>query len=761
MRKLSTKLIFMLLISSMVLPFFTIKAKAAPVTIPPLKIGVESIGVGSWDGVIATSGFHADYGVNALEGFVAWPEGEWSGPEDFIPVLAKEWEIHEWPEEPNSLGWINKGGIRAIDLILREDVTFHDGSAWNATVAKWNIDRNMVMTGNITGSITAYDIGVTKARTAYWVNAEDWVDYETATWNISQFIGKPGTYEEFGASTDDDMIGRYSRIKNVTILENKDFGGKIRIYYNDWGGAGSQFLYGLDFMMISMDAYKDYFDRPIYGLGQDPSFPQPPGLTGEPDDYPTTGFPGHMIGTGPYIFINQDEFTWTGGSMVRNPNWWNASAAAADGFHQVKNLAFSYYYADDLTGRTIGMTTGSIDIAEDSIWGGNLIYAEIENDADLRYKDLGLEATRTFITMNCINETYWKYWADNPSRTPSEIKARTELHDIDPDGTIHVDGIDRALRKALSYAFDYDTFINNVLQGRANRSGGFLGLEHEFYNPNIPIAYRNLTIARQTLIDDSKWGPIVANRSLTMDNDTADWISVANGPNPIFKFKLMWEVDTTFQADLFSTNIKEIGIRLDTPDGKRDDDLKLHPNIYNIMIFRLDEFPAFTYHGVPTNWPDANVANVPVIEYYYKSPGLPYVNGSGLAWPGVGYLGGQFFNIAFHYNDTVDKWIEKMWFADRATTQELMDNMTRHCQTWHYPEIFISQNMYGIAMDKDWEFTNIMGFVGTFVKYLPASGGDGGVQIPGFQTAPLLAIAIVTITGIGYSLNRKRKRAEK
>jgi len=715
--------------------------------------------VGSWDGIIATSGFHASYGQNALEGFVQMHPG-WSGdPEDLLPVLATELEIHEWPEEPNSYGWINKGGVRAIDLTLREGVTFHDGSAWNATVAKWNIDRNMVMTGNITGSITIYDIGVTKARTAYWVNAEDWVDYETATWNISQFIGKPGTYEGFGSSTDDDMIGRYSRIKNVTILENQEFGGKIRIYYNDWGGAGSQLLYGLDFMMISMDAYKDYFDRPIYGLGQDPNFPQPSGLTGDPDDYPTTGFPGHLIGTGPYIFIQQDELIFQGGRMIRNPNWWNATAAAADGWHQVEELAFVYFYSDDLTGRTIGMVTETIDMAYDALWAGNLIYDEMEADPDIRYMDLGYEETRTFITLNSINETYWKYWADNPSRTPSEIKSRTELHDIDSSGRVHTDGIDRALRKALSYAFDYDTFINVVKQGRAIRSAGFLGHQSPYYNPNISIPYRNLTIARKTLINDPFWGPKVAARKLDINNATADWIWVANN-DPIFEFKLMWEESTVPQADLFSTNIKEIGIKLDTPDGKRDNDLKLHPNILQVMIFRIEEFPAFTYHGVPTNWPDDSKNSVPVLEYYYKSPGLPYVNGSGLAWPGVGYLGGQFFNIGFHYNATVDKWIEKLWFSDSTRTQALMNNMTRHVQTYHYPEIFISNNKFGIAMDKDWKFANFRDYIHAFVKYLPASGGDGGVQIPGFETAPLLAIAIVTITGIGYSLNRKRKRAE-
>ncbi|KKN59546.1 hypothetical protein LCGC14_0540890 [marine sediment metagenome] len=63
------------------------------------------------------------------------------------------------------------------------------------------------------------------------------------------------------------------------------------------------------------------------------------------------------------------------------------------------------------------------------------------------------------------------------------------------------------------------------------------------------------------------------------------------------------------------------------------------------------------------------------------------------------------------------------------------------------------------AIDKDWEFTpTALG--NAFVKYVGEPIGDG-VQIPGFQTASILAIAIVTVTGIGYSLNRKRKRTLK
>lgn len=64
-----------------------------------------------------------------------------------------------------------------------------------------------------------------------------------------------------------------------------------------------------------------------------------------------------------------------------------------------------------------------------------------------------------------------------------------------------------------------------------------------------------------------------------------------------------------------------------------------------------------------------------------------------------------------------------------------------------------------MQIDKDWEL-NLPALGWSFVRYLGVDDG-GGVQIPGFQTASILAIAVVTTTGIGLSLNRKRKRLKK
>jgi len=772
MRKFSTKMILILLLSSIVLPFFPVTAQPRTAQVPRLRIGVAGDITGNWDSPIGTGGFSWQYASNALEPLME-PPPYWSGDyDDMMPILATNWTLIPWEEEMNNHPtdpFINRNGLKAIEFVLREGVTFHDGSAFNATVAKFSFDRDPVIAGNITGKLSVFDVDVYKSRYGMWIDAEDWDEYETDSWNISQFIGQYATYAEYGSTKAGDMIGKYSRIKNVTILEDLASGGKIRINFNDWGGAGTQLLYVYGTPMISMAAYKDYFETPIYGVGEVSEFPQPK-ITGSPDDYPSTGFPGHMIGTGPYIFVEHDTLVLQGGSMIRNPNWWNSTAMQANGWHKIPEIGIVTFPLTDWTIKNLAMVTGTIDLAYNTRSAGKLEPADMESDTDINYHEYGLEPARIFITMNGINETDWKTWADlgpakfNAADPDGPIGDQSWLFDVDDDGTIHVDGINRALRKALSYAYDYDTYINNIKQGRAVRSGGFLTAEHEFYNPNIPIAYQNFTIARQTLIDDPFWAPLVAARNLNINNATADWIWVANN-DPIFEFKLVWDMPNQATANLFSTSIKNIGLTLGGPGGAPDPALEIKPYLYAAMFFRPQNYPFFTSHGVPTSWSGGDnliSGALPALEYYYKSPGLPFENKSGNHFPSKAYL-----NMGFHYNATVDDWLNKAWFADRTTQQELMDNLTRHFQTYQYAEIMIAQDNWGIAIDKDWELDNLWeNFLSTgpqyaHVKYVKITDGDGdGVQIPGFQTTALLAIAIVTITGIGYSLNRKRKPAE-
>jgi hypothetical protein len=510
-----------------------------------------------------------------------------------------------------------------------------------------------------------------------------------------------------------------------------------------------------------MDAYKDYFDVPIKGLGDHPSYPQPD-VTG---GYPSTGFPGHLIGTGPYRFIEHDDVLEQG-TLERFDDWWNSTPMQARDFHKVPEIAVVTFplTTAGYQGRNLAMVTGTIDMTYDD---GQLVYEDMVADLDINYIETGIGLDRDFITLNCINETFWKDWADlGPAvinLTDATYSSYPYLGDMryladvdDVDGRVYTDGINRAMRKAVNFAFDYDTYINVVQGGRSVRSDGFLPSANEYYNPTIPLAYRDLTIARQALIDDPFWGPRVAARGLTISNTTAEWVAVAN-TNPIWEFKLLWDIANFDKASVFGSSIKDIGLSLGGLNGAPDGNLLIQPDVYNVLFGEdVGSVPWFTAHGVPSNWGGTITNYGAVAEYFYRSPGDAVYDPFSFSYDIFPYAG--LTNIGFHYNATVDGWIDRAWFVDATTGQELWDNMTRHFQTWHYTEIMISSSKTGFAIDKDWEFPiSALGF--EFIKYVATTDGDGGVQIPGFHTAIILAIAIVTISGISYSIKRRRIRA--
>jgi len=775
MRKFSTKLIFLLLVSAIFLPSFPVIAQPTPRTaaIPTFKVGVNGGAIGNWDSIIASAGFAgAVYSAETVEPFMIQPFN-WSGDyADMIPGLATEWELIPWGDEMNNHPdgpFMMTGGVKALDLTLRENVTFHDGSEFNATVAKWNIDRQILLSGNITGALKPEHLSdaIYKSMYSFWLPAKRWSAYETDSWNVSQFIGQPASYGEYGftQTPPDDPLnlystyynGTYSRIRNVTIIEDEGplgvGGGKIRVYFNDWS---SVLLYVDSFTIVSMDAYKAYSEIPMVGLGDNPGFPQPDVSGG---NYPSTGFPGHLIGTGPYRFIKHDEVTQTG-KLLRYENWWNLTAMQADNFTVPPVIAIVTFPLSQAGYNSINlaMVTGTIDYAGDT--GQSSFYDDMVADPDVNYIIGGISNDRNFITLNAINETYWKTWADaGPSvynlTDPDGIAGDLSfLEDIDDDGTIHVDGINRAMRKAVSYAFDYDIYLNSILEGRGVRSGGFLNPTNEFYNSEIPLAYHNLTIARQALIDDPFWASKVAARNLDINNATADWVSIANS-NPIFEFKLLWDSDSVDKASVFANSIKDIGLVLGGANGAPDPLLEVQPDIYTVLFSGglVGAVPWFTSHGVPSNWPGSDVAFAPFIEYYIKSPGVPYEPYSYSLFPYSALI-----NNGFNYNATVDDWADRAWFVNRSEGQELWDNLTRHFQVHQYSDIFISHSQWGYAVDKDWEYNVLIGG-GTyaFARFVGPPIVEG-VQIPGFQTAAILVIALVTTAGIGYSLNKKKRK---
>ncbi|MFX1457260.1 MAG: ABC transporter substrate-binding protein [Promethearchaeota archaeon] len=738
MKKYSKGIVFILFLSSMVIPFFPIAAKAQ-VTQTFIAGACGPRPIAHWDTttVVVSTG---DYYVGScLETLFRAREDVWTGDynTELEPVLAESWTVNYRPNEVNTLNWTAYNGVESVDIVLRSGVKFHDGSDWNATVCKWNIDRLMTIIGNISGILTTYDSNVGSRRDTFWSEQGDWADYSTPSWNVSAFAGKPAEYPGFGTSTSSgsagNMIGRWPVFYNVTITEDLQSGGELTIHFGSWG-AGMDALRGI--VMISMHSYAAYNETIIKGYGNIPEFPQ-----GNP-----SVFPGHLIGTGPYVF--QGHVVDVGGTLKRFDDWWNATAQQADGWHTVENVAISVFAhsQDGYQARSTAMVAGDIDFAYDRSWEP-LNYEDMITAPDVRYVPIIPESYGENIILNCINETFMKTFFADTSYNMSGLYGVSPYWPgpqfmtsgvLNPDWTLNAHGINRAFRKAISYAFDYDTYVHTAMNDRVIRSGGILSPANPNYNGAINLPTRDLTIARKALVDDPFWGAVCAAKQLNYTNSTDDWHAVADGPSPIYAMEYNYDQAHLESYLTMQNALRDIGCVMDEDEDE--------PDTYT-EISGSFTFPWTTTDGFALKLGYPRVSTLFYLIAYFAAPAS--------MWYPFPY--DTFYNMGFCYNSTLDSMMRPIYFQNATTQQESYDWLTNWFQNFQYPCIFAGNDKRGHAIDKDWDYGWYWGTVRlNLIKYI--GGGGERPLIPGFPVSVVLSSALIPFLGIVYTMIRKKRQ---
>jgi len=649
MKKKSYIYLIFIILTSVIFPKITIGAvKTSQTQKVILKFGMIGT-AGNWDPAIYQSSSINFYVPNCLESLVGADDAG-----NITPVLVTNWTVHTRPDEGG-----HYNGEAAITFELRENVTFHDGSDWNATVAKWNLDRHWRLSANFSGNTPA---GGWMAGS--WFDVTEFQNNFTTNWNLTWALNDPWV------SINSETAGKAPLINRTVILEDLPSGGRIKVYFNGWNdtmlarftgaAAGSN--------MISMEAYEA--DELTEGY-EDPAYYSGPSLILK-----------DMIGTGPYIFQGHTETgSPAGGKLIVNENWWNFSnyPPGVDEVHLIDYV--------DISTRDTALIAGDIDFVMDTPQQP-LDVNSVLSDPKLKYQERDLE---------------------------DDIIGVTMLHT-----NIYGGGISRTIRKALSYAFDYDSFLTTVWNGRALRAGGVLSTLCAYYNASIPQAYHNLTIARQVLVDEG----LAGIKNLGMTNTTEEWRAVADSGDPIAEVSIVYNVgDETFGT--LQSALRDIGC-----EAKGTSTSSLWLNYIGPPIVVHDAFP-FIW---PNNWWDP----YPFLRAYFDTDSAYHlVAGSGL------------------FDPLLDEYITQIYFGNETVKQHYYNLFADRIQNYHYPWLFIGQYISGWAAGIEWNVTYY-----NFQPYYAGFEFSGELSvyqpIPGYPVFSIILCSFVTVTFVVLTLRKKK-----
>ncbi len=821
MEKTKKSLAFFLLFSSIILPVLPAFTVAQSGTVV-FKRTTASL-VGDWDPAI-TDWYNAlvgSYLFDALEypiGIPIYYAAGTDGPplyEEWIPILVTDWEFEMYPELNNTLGFVNTGGYKTTTLTLRENVTFTDGSDWNATVFKWNIDRVHLINGNYTGAARGNDrwsedegnllgtmlvednkayftaawnkseydslnLGLTPPAILPDVNDYAWydlgpnrtlVDYPGVTILPNDTVRNPNPYSRWdyvtGAAIHNAPYDRFPGVAKVEILENPKSGGKIKIYHNTWNTDGLGTF--VNYPMISYQSYKDdYTIHGIYGYEN--------GVLIDPN--PT--IVDHMIGTGPYIFQEHDESgTPPGGYLLKNPNYWNRTELEADGWFDVDRVEIIKFPAGELgaDAQNTALLTHAIDYAFDSMFQP-LDYDAVQANPNIRYEDAVTSEYKTNIVLNAINETWWSW--------PGYDSWRKGFYPLSGNATSA--GLPMALRESMNYAFNYDLMIGTVLNDRAVRNGGILGTANLYYNSSVGVTPYNKTKAREILlttesdpsgevytgmggaygywpnVDLYNFSKKCADRGLTASSTDADWQLIAE-TNPIWEVNFYYDSAHQDAQSVLLQSLKNIGVALVA---------KTTNKVTTIIWDTVRIGHLTTFDGEHSLWSaeawimDEHMPHdVPELNTFWH-----YVDPDRGKWRTLGPAAGgvtswhYWGNFGFNFNAEADVLYDRIVTSKPTERKKFYSQLADIEQNEKFGVMFLYEAKEGFALWKDfttWFVEDRQGhlsglFGGVSNAFLKYTGVTTSYDlIPGAPFLITLAFSVAATVGLMYTLKRKKK----
>jgi len=364
-------------------------------------------------------------------------------------------------------------------ITLRQNVVFQDGTPFNASVVQWNIYRAAKLfygDGPFWMMAEVLKGGIAVEDAAYAENATTWFPQVFDAWVAAgEAVIVLDTYTIRFVL--DDSYDYFMPILTYTVnaMMSPTFAlAHAEENFTTWG------TYGIDYL-------------------QDPNLDT---------NYMTT----HTCGTGPYMLTEwiTDQYIHL---ELDESYWRTADVPARAG--EIKHVYIKTN--DDVTGRVLSLRAGTADAINLPRTNAMDLYdnvtddSQYPNDIYVSHEGYGYGLTFMGFNMGNVNTTSGDYY-------PSPFR------NLD-------------LRKAVSYAFDYEAFLAAAVQGFGFRADsgpiplGLLGYNTTAFadidfNVSKAVEYWNLAVMNQTLLAD--FAGVLAHSGAAAPNTIQLYYNVGN-----------------------------------------------------------------------------------------------------------------------------------------------------------------------------------------------------------------------------------------
>jgi hypothetical protein len=484
--------------------------------------------------------------------------------------------------------------------------------------------------------------------------------------------------------------------------------------------------YFTEFLIISSKEYEDFATTPIRG-------------------YSGSGVQ-HCIGTGAYQFVYADNVISNTQYSIKNENYWNKDALEAQDLFVVDDRYVRFYATAEA--RTTALLAGDVDRGDYSAGSRLTDMAALNASAYHTVYPIGYSPLYTTIQFSCRENNDAPIFLLGSSPPFGNMSLREfwpfywPLIAKEPVPGPLAQGVNKSVRQAISYAFDYPNYMAvQYADIGAIRMDSPLGTECIWNDHSVPYYEYNITKAREVLLADPYYATQASARGLDINSADSAWTGVGVGLDPINTFTYL-DAGLPHKVATIGKALNDLGFALNVT--VTDPDVSSWMYSKHAMMFDMFDYSWPTSPVEPFGWGGAGMK----LLYSLLAVAIP----------------SPAFNFGMLQSYTVNGLMDNIiWAGTNATVAQPLYNTLSAMLLEEAGHLYIAHAGLGAVINSGWTVTDE-----ALERGIPTEWLGGARKTATLPTAPELtpetiiiivvaSVSVVALVAVVYIYMKKRK----